>query len=74
MLSDGTHLPLIGIMDTDEHLRRRRVWNKALSAGALREYRPTIAARARALVDALRREEGEGEGEVVLGRWFNFFA
>ena len=70
MLSDGVHLPLIGIMDTEEHIRRRRVWNKALSASALRDYEPTIAARARVLVDTLRRQKGE----IVLGRFFNFFA
>ena len=70
MLSDGIHLPLIGIMDTEEHLQRRRVWNKALGAAALREYEDTIAFRARGLVDALERQKGE----VVLGRFFNYFA
>ncbi len=73
MLSDGTHLPLIGIQDVDDHLRRRRPWNRAFSASALKEYEETIAGRARMLVSALERKALASE-EVVLGKWFNYFA
>ena len=84
MLSDGKNLPLIGIQDIDEHLRRRRPWNRALGASALRDYEQTIAARARQLVGALERQvsamgpEDDGrpgrECKVILGEWFNRFA
>ncbi|KAI0808336.1 cytochrome P450 [Fomes fomentarius] len=73
MLSDGTHLPLIGIQDVDDHLRRRRPWNRAFSASALKEYEETIAGRARMLVSALERKALASQ-EVVLGKWFNYFA
>ena len=84
MLSDEKNLPLIGIQDIEEHLRRRRPWNRALGASALRDYEQTIATRARQLVGALERqasalgEEDDGrsgrECEVILGEWFNRFA
>ena len=73
MLSESdANLPLIGVQDVDEHLRRRRPWNRAFSAAAVKGYEETIAKRARQLVDALERQQGKGEG--VLGKWFNFFA
>ncbi|RDX50601.1 high nitrogen upregulated cytochrome P450 monooxygenase 2 [Lentinus brumalis] len=71
MLSDGIHLPIIGIQDPAEHLRRRRPWNRAFTVPALRGYEETIARRARQLVDALERHNG---GQVILGKWFNYFA
>ncbi len=73
MLSDGIHLPIIGIQDPAEHLRRRRPWNRAFTVPALRGYEETIARRARQLVDALERHNG-GQEEVILGKWFNDFA
>ena len=73
MLSESdANLPLIGVQDVNEHLRRRRPWNRAFSAAAVKGYEETIARRARQLVDALERQQEEGE--VVLGKWFNFFA
>ncbi|TBU38266.1 high nitrogen upregulated cytochrome P450 monooxygenase 2 [Dichomitus squalens] len=73
MLSESdANLPLIGVQNVDEHLRRRRPWNRAFSATAVKGYEETIARRGRQLVDALERQKGVGE--VVLGKWFNFFA
>lgn len=63
------NVPMIGIMDTDEHLRRRRAWTRGLGPGALKEYEELLAARARQLV----RRAGELDGEVVMGWWFNAF-
>ena len=63
---------LVSLVDIREHARRRRPWNRAFSAAAVRGYEETIAKRARQLVDALERQQGERE--VVLGKWFNFFA
>ncbi|KAI0707444.1 high nitrogen upregulated cytochrome P450 monooxygenase 2 [Cerioporus squamosus] len=67
MLSDGVHLPLIGIQDPAEHLRRRRPWNRAFSASTL---------KAQQLLNVLesRAEGREGQEKVVLGKWFNYFA
>ena len=71
-LLTATDLPLVGIMDPQMHAERRKPWNRAFSAVAVKGYEETIARRARQLVDALERQQGKGE--VVLGKWFNFFA
>ncbi|RPD53820.1 high nitrogen upregulated cytochrome P450 monooxygenase 2 [Lentinus tigrinus ALCF2SS1-6] len=73
MLSDGVQLPLIGIQDPAKHSRRRRPWNRAFSAPALRGYEKTIARRAQQLLEALERCT-EAQEKVVLGKWFNYFA
>ena len=31
-------VPMVGIQDVDEHLRRRRAWNRGLGPAALKEY------------------------------------
>ncbi|KAI1791472.1 high nitrogen upregulated cytochrome P450 monooxygenase 2 [Ganoderma leucocontextum] len=69
MLRDH-NLPVVGIRDIDEHLRRRRAWNRGLGPAALREYEHVLARRAQLLV---RRLEDQ-EGEVNLGQWLNYFA
>ncbi|PIL25572.1 cytochrome P450 [Ganoderma sinense ZZ0214-1] len=69
MLRDH-NLPVVGIRDIDEHLHRRRAWNRGLGPAALREYEHVLARRAQLLV---RRLE-EQEGEVNLGQWVNHFA
>ncbi|PIL32204.1 cytochrome P450 [Ganoderma sinense ZZ0214-1] len=38
-------LPMVGIQDVDEHLRRRRSWNRGLNSAALKEYEPLLAGR-----------------------------
>ena len=38
-------LPMVGIQDVDEHLRRRRSWNRGLNSAALKEYEPLMAGR-----------------------------
>ena len=35
MLTD-TNVPMVGIMDTDEHLRRRKAWQRGMSPAARR--------------------------------------
>ena len=71
MLRDH-NLPLVAIRDTDEHLRRRRAWNRGLGPAALRAYEGVLAHRARLLVSKLEERAREGE-EVDLGRWFGSF-
>ena len=69
MLSNK-NLPMIGIMDTEEHLRRRRAWNRGLSSAALAEYHGLVKERASQLVRSLE----EQLGEIILGDWVNKFA
>ncbi|KAI0706673.1 high nitrogen upregulated cytochrome P450 monooxygenase 2 [Earliella scabrosa] len=58
---------LIGV---DEHLRRRRAWNRGLSTAAVREYEGLIAARARLFIERL----GQQVGEISLDKWINYFS
>ena len=71
MLRDH-NLPLVAIRDVDEHLRRRRAWNRGLGPSALRAYEDVLARRARLLVGKLGECAREGE-EVDLGKWFGAF-
>ncbi|PIL26706.1 cytochrome P450 [Ganoderma sinense ZZ0214-1] len=64
-------LPMVGIQDTETHLRRRKNWNRGMGPAAIREYEPLIAKRARQLVDRLEEHAG---GVVTIGNWFNFFS
>ena len=64
------NMPMVGIMDTEEHLRRRRAWNRGLGPGALKEYESRVATRIQQLVHRLE----EQEGEVILGTWMNYFS
>ncbi|RDX41710.1 high nitrogen upregulated cytochrome P450 monooxygenase 2 [Lentinus brumalis] len=63
------NMPMVGIPDTEEHLRRRRAWNRGLGPVALREYEGIVAERARQLAARLE----EQQGEVSLGQWVNYF-
>ncbi|KAH9888087.1 high nitrogen upregulated cytochrome P450 monooxygenase 2 [Cubamyces lactineus] len=68
-LLTATDLPLVGIMDPHVHAERRKPWNRAFSAAAVKEYEPLIASRATQLVQTLEKQSGE----VVIGRFFNYF-
>ncbi|KAI1783878.1 high nitrogen upregulated cytochrome P450 monooxygenase 2 [Ganoderma leucocontextum] len=46
-------LPMVGIQDVDEHLRRRRSWNRGLNSAALKEYEPLMAGRVAELAKLL---------------------
>ncbi|KAI0808389.1 high nitrogen upregulated cytochrome P450 monooxygenase 2 [Fomes fomentarius] len=65
-----TNVPMVGISDTEEHLRRRRAWNRGLGPSALKEFQHLIIKRARQLVDRL----AEQNGVVDMGKWFNYFS
>ncbi len=65
----ATNVPMVGIMDVNEHLRRRRAWNRGLGPAALKEYEHLIVRRARQLVERL----GEQVEEVNIGNWLNYF-
>ncbi|KAL1948749.1 hypothetical protein VTO73DRAFT_10555 [Trametes versicolor] len=63
-------MPMLGIMDTTEHLKRRRPWARAFSGPAIKEYEPMVASRALQLVQALQSQQGE----VDIGKWINYFS
>ena len=69
VLSDET-LPMVGILDTDAHLRRRKNWGRGMGPAAIKEYEHFIARRARQLLERLERRVGE---VLVIGNWFNYF-
>ncbi|PIL25991.1 cytochrome P450 [Ganoderma sinense ZZ0214-1] len=66
-LLSATNIPMVGIQDVDEHMRRRRPWARGLSTSASKAYQPLIAKRARQLVNRL---EGQSR-EVNLEQWFD---
>ena len=68
-LLTATDLPLVGIMDPQMHAERRKPWNRAFSAAAIKEYEPLIANRATQLIQVLEKQSGE----VIIGRFFNYF-
>ncbi|CDO71119.1 hypothetical protein BN946_scf184844.g123 [Trametes cinnabarina] len=65
----ATDLPLVGIMDPEVHAERRKPWNRAFKAAALKEYEPLIATRASQLIRVLANQHGE----IDIGRFFNYF-
>lgn len=62
-------LSLIAERNPIEHARRRKPWNRAFNASALKGYEEIVAKRANALVQALAAQKGE----VDLGKWFAYF-
>ena len=68
MLSDR-NIPLVGIQDTEIHLRRRKNWSRGMSQGAIKEYEELIENRIRQLITRLE----EQTGTVDIGDWFSFF-
>ena len=64
---------MVGIQDTETHLRRRKNWNRGMGPAAVREYEHFIAKRARQLVERLEEQQHKG-GAVVIGNWFNYFS
>ncbi|KAI0367365.1 high nitrogen upregulated cytochrome P450 monooxygenase 2 [Pilatotrama ljubarskyi] len=66
----ATDLPLPGIMDPQVHQERRKLWNRAMSASALKEYEPQIANRANQLVHVLESQKDDFD----IGQFVKFFA
>ena len=62
-------LPLIGIRDVDEHLNRRRSWNRGFSSAAVKGYEELVGKRAKQLSKKLEEQQ-----QVILGTWFDCFA
>lgn len=64
------HVPMVGIRDTEVHLRRRCAWNRGLGPGAIKEYKGIIATRGRQLIQRLE----EQHGVVALDKWLKYFS
>lgn len=64
-------LPMVGIQDMEEHLRRRRPWNRGLNSAALKEYEPLMADRVAELVALLTSLQ---EGVIRLDEQFAQFS
>ena len=67
MKSDSS--TLVVLQDTEEHMLRRRPWNRGFGPSALKAYEPIAAYR----VDLLRQRLSEETGVVSLEQWFNYF-
>ncbi|KLO13822.1 high nitrogen upregulated cytochrome P450 monooxygenase 2 [Schizopora paradoxa] len=57
---DAYHTPdgmesLIAMRNPAEHLKRRRLWNRAFSSASVKEYEPTVRSRVRQLAECLHR-------------------
>ncbi|EGN99142.1 hypothetical protein SERLA73DRAFT_137309, partial [Serpula lacrymans var. lacrymans S7.3] len=62
--------PLITIIDTHEHARRRRPWNRAFNTSSLKGYEEIISKRTLQLVNVLSQEKS---GAVDLCQWICYF-
>ncbi|KAH8826626.1 cytochrome P450 [Flagelloscypha sp. PMI_526] len=61
------------IRDPNEHRRRRRAWDRALSPQAVAVYEPRISKKAGALVDSLKQQI-HSENAIDITAWCSFFA
>ncbi|KAJ4300727.1 hypothetical protein N0V90_002815 [Kalmusia sp. IMI 367209] len=58
--------------DKQDHRERRKAWDRAFSAKALREYEPRLNRHTRVLIDKLK--EQVKEPVVRISSWIGFFA
>lgn len=64
------------IPDVDSHRERRKLWNRAFTTSALKDYQPMVAARVLQLDDELSKRAAkidEGSKPVNLAEWMAFF-
>jgi cytochrome P450 len=61
---------LLALRDPEEHSRRRRIWNRAFSASALKEYDVVIRNRLAQLVEILDDSSGKS---IDLSQWMGRF-
>lgn len=62
---------LISIVDPQEHVQRRRMWEPAFTAASLKSYEEMLACRALQLVSAVEARFGQ---TLDLSEWFGYFA
>jgi cytochrome P450 len=66
--------PSILSVNGEAHTAKRRVWNRAMSSAALKDYEPLLAKRTAQLISRLGDQIGNGDGATDLVEWFDFFA
>ncbi|KAF3386264.1 hypothetical protein F1880_001608 [Penicillium rolfsii] len=54
-----------------EHARRRKAWDQAFSARALRDYEPRVSHYTSQLIDAIEKHLGSS---MDISRWFNYYS
>ncbi|KAK7006886.1 cytochrome P450, partial [Favolaschia claudopus] len=67
---NSTPPPIVCLSGT-AHTDKRRVWNRAMTAAAIKEYEPLVAKRAREFVAHLRRDQHDSIDFVA---WVDCFA
>ncbi|CAK5283611.1 unnamed protein product [Mycena citricolor] len=70
MPEDPKFRPILGLRDPEEHARRRRPWNRALSTSMLKEYESLVEGRVSQIVDMVSAKRGQ---PVDLSKWFGWF-
>ncbi|KAJ7894465.1 hypothetical protein B0H14DRAFT_3854310 [Mycena olivaceomarginata] len=60
----STTPPSIVCVSGEAHTAKHRVWNRAMSSAALREYEPLIAKRTSQLISCLRDQGSDGASNV----------
>lgn len=64
--------PSVGsIRNPDQHVPRRKVWNRAFSATSLKEYDSILIRRSRELVAELSKRQLE---TVDISKWMEYFS
>ncbi|KAK7038125.1 cytochrome P450 [Favolaschia claudopus] len=66
--------PSIVCLSGDAHTAKRRVWNRAMTPAAIREYEPLVAKRARQFISRLREQDLDTASGVDVVRWVDLFA
>ncbi|KLO10727.1 cytochrome P450 [Schizopora paradoxa] len=60
------------LRDPVEHLRRRKVWNRAFTTNAVKDYEEVVVKRSLQLLDALVSQSANG-GSIDLTKWYSYF-
>jgi cytochrome P450 len=62
---------LVHMIDPVEHSKRRRLWDRAFTPGAIKSYEPMLQKRLSELVQNLNARSGSS---LDLGHWMNLFS
>ncbi|TFY51901.1 hypothetical protein EVJ58_g10318 [Rhodofomes roseus] len=70
---------LIGARDKQRHAELRRVWNRAFTTSAVKQYEPIVLRRASQLVRELKKRceaatMHDGRAQVDMAQWLGFFS
>lgn len=62
---------ILSVIDAAEHNRRRRVWDRAFTAGAVKSYEPMLQRRVNELVQVLAAHSGTS---IDISEWLGLFS